>query len=494
MRVSEYYRLGKSQPALDFVDVDIENDTPVYIDPSAVKKLSDEWSGQCLEMLGTFFDSVLDAIKFDDMARIRHLLIRLQEPNETHFGLSKGRSRGRALGSYLVEKICDNLVVSRAAKTGILEDLEDTALFIPGIGKDIISDITTNVIRGMLVAYTQSMAAMYGIPLEDGVYSGLAWDPIRREWDDSFTRMPVAAGNPLLLVPKIIVRHDLLLTKEEYFRNYLAPALGNEELDKPGSKLIKVAKDGKRYFLKRDIEEVYDGDKSEMAKLTFDRSEVFHSFKREKQATPLSPLTHDQLSIATNTGRVDFDNLLNSVLTLAPGPEDAAKYHRAIESLLTAVFYPALTQPVIEYELDQGRKRVDIAYTNTANKGFFNWLTIQRHPCSYIFVECKNYQSDPSNPEIDQICGRFSPLRGKVGILVCRSFINKGKFLERCRDAAIQRHEFVIALDDDDLKLLTKEAKEAVVHDRRQLDLFFEEKPDLSEFRVLHSRFRQLVS
>ncbi|MDH6116621.1 hypothetical protein [Kitasatospora sp. GAS204B] len=87
--------------------------------------------------------------------------------------------------------------------------------FIDKIGKDIVSDITTCVIRGMLTTYTQSTAAMYGIPLVDDVYCGLAWDSKRRNWDASATRLPIADGKPLLLVPKVIVRHDLLLTKQE---------------------------------------------------------------------------------------------------------------------------------------------------------------------------------------------------------------------------------------------------------------------------------------
>ena len=495
MRVSQYFSLARSQPTLDFVDIDIENDTPVYIDPSAIKNLPDEWSSQSFEMLSTFFDSVLDAIKLNDQVRIRQLLIRLQEPNETHFGLSKGKSRGRGLGPYLVQKICDNLTVSRAAETGILEDLEDTALFIDGIGKDIISDVTTNVIRGMLVAYTQSMATMYGIPLEEGIHSGLAWDPIRREWDDGFTRMPVAGGKPLLLVPKILVRYDLHLTKAEYFRNHLAPALQDEELDKPGSKLIRSAKDGRKYVKKSDIEAVYDGNKEEIARLSFERAELFHSYKEEKQSKPSPPLTHDQLSSATRSPRVDFDSLLRSVVELAPGADEATNYHRSVESLLTALFYPALTQPVIEHELDQDRKRVDITYTNTADRGFFNWLTRQRHPSSYIFVECKNYQSDLGNAELDQICGRFSPLRGKVGLLVCRSFVDKARFIQRCRDAVLHRHEFVLVLDDDDLRHLVDEVKESLAtYDSSYFGMISTDKPDVSEFRVLHSRFRELVS
>lgn len=114
----------------------------------------------------------------------RKLLVRLQEPNETHFGLSKGKSRGRGLGPYLVQRITNNLVVSRAAETGLLEDLEDTALFIEGIGKDIISDVTTNIIRGMLISYTQSMASIYGMELQEGVYSGLVWNPSTCDWEE----------------------------------------------------------------------------------------------------------------------------------------------------------------------------------------------------------------------------------------------------------------------------------------------------------------------
>ncbi|MFI6155747.1 hypothetical protein ACIBCA_24030 [Kitasatospora sp. NPDC051170] len=222
------------------------NDTPVYIDPSTLKKLPDEWARQCLVMLSTFFDTIVQSLGLGDDRGVRELLIRLQEPNETHFGLSRGKSRGRALGPYLVARICDNLSVSRAAKSGLLADLEDTALFIDDIGKDIVSDITTCVIRGMLTSYTQSVSAMYGIPLVDEVYCGLAWDSNRREWDASATRLPIADGKPLLLVPKVIVRHDLLLTKQEYFRNHLAPALFTAESDKPTGKLIQAAKEAGR--------------------------------------------------------------------------------------------------------------------------------------------------------------------------------------------------------------------------------------------------------
>ncbi|MEV5554367.1 hypothetical protein AB0L44_11955 [Nonomuraea wenchangensis] len=476
------------------MDIDVENDTPVYIDPSAIKNLPDEWAQQCLEMLGTFFDAVLDAVKGNDEPRLRDLLIRLQEPNETHFGLSKGRSRGRGLGRELVQKICDNLTMSRAAETGILEDLEDTALFIAGIDKDIISDVTTNVIRGMLIAYTQSVCAMYSIPLEDNVYSGLAWDPVRRDWVEGFTRLPVAKEKPFLLVPKIIVRYDLQLTKDAFFRRSLAPALQREEQDKPASKLVKTAKNGQKYVNKGDIEKEYGGDKGKVAGLTFDRPDIFRAFKEEARKNPSSPLSHDQLSDATGTPRVDFDKLLTDVLAVSPGSADAFTYQTKVEALLSALFYPSLTQPVIEHELNEGRKRVDIVYTNVARVGFFDWLTRQRILCPYIFVECKNYASDLANPELDQLYGRLSPIRGKVGLLVCRSLENKDRFIQRCRDVAHTQRSFILVLDDDDLYSLVDEAKKARTLPEEIADSVKFERPEPQEFRLLHERFRALVS
>ena len=41
MRVSEYFNLGKTQAYLDFVDVPINTDIEVFIDPTEIKNLSE---------------------------------------------------------------------------------------------------------------------------------------------------------------------------------------------------------------------------------------------------------------------------------------------------------------------------------------------------------------------------------------------------------------------------------------------------------------------
>ena len=66
-------------------------------------------------------------------------------------------------------------------------------------------------------------------------------------------------------------------------------------------------------------------------------------------------------------------------------------------------------------------------------------------------VECKNYTGDVGNPELDQISGRFSVNRGKLGLLIARSCANKALFIKRCRDTAQDARGFVIPLFDDDI-------------------------------------------
>ncbi|TMC07898.1 MAG: hypothetical protein E6J41_15285 [Chloroflexi bacterium] len=161
------------------------------------------------------------------------------------------------------------------------------------------------------------------------------------------------------------------------------------------------------------------------------------------------------------------------------GPAHATDYHRAVEALLTALFYPALDQPHREFPIHDGRKRIDITYTNTANCGFFDWVNrIQMAPAPNVFVECKNYGRELSNPETDQLSGRFSPLRGRVGLLVYRGYGDKDLLISRCRDTALDNRGFIIVLDDADL--------EELVNARKQ-------NPYSVAFDLLRQRFDQLV-
>jgi hypothetical protein len=162
-RVSEHFALGLAQPQLDFVDVDVATDTEVYVDPHALRQLRTEWGRDCVAFLQHYFRCVLAAIRAGDTARADELLGQLREPNQTRLGQSQGQPAGHALGPTLAADVRDQLARSEALRTGLIEDLEDTILMIPLIGRDLISDITTNVIREPLIRDIESLAAEAGL-------------------------------------------------------------------------------------------------------------------------------------------------------------------------------------------------------------------------------------------------------------------------------------------------------------------------------------------
>lgn len=481
MRISAYFRLGRTQPTLDFVDVDTRRDTPLFISPTALTMLPSEFGDECVHLVQSFFHKVIELIKDGKNREAEALLSMLREPNETHLGLSRGeRSRGRALGEGSAHDVWRALSESEAAQSGLIEDLEDSVLMIEGISIDIISDITTNIIRAPLIRYTQRMCEFYGIPMQEGVNSGPLWSSRNLAWYHEFVTLPIADDEKLLLVPKVIVRNHLLYSSGEYLRHFVLTHLQKVELD-ANSALVQIVKKGKkderRRVTKKSVIQKYGKDKAAIVRETRKKPELLHQYKAIKKREKYLPLTLDDMASLGGQAAPNWDELLSNVLACETGAKDADRYEKAIEALLTAIFYPNLTNPIPQHEIHEKRKRIDITYTNMALNGFFSWLA-SHYPCAHVFVECKNYKNDPNNPELDQLAGRFSPSRGKVGLLVCRSFDKKALFLKRCRDTAQDDRGYIIALDDNDLKLMVEARKEG--------QLF-------SAWPILNERFRALV-
>ena len=476
VRVSDHFHLGRTQPELDFVDVDVHGDVPLYVDPRAIRLLPTQWGQECVSLVQNYFHSIIDAIKRGDRPSALRLLAVLREPNETHLGLSRGRARGRGMGKHLAQEVYSALEKSRAVESGLLTDLEDTILLVDGIDRDIVSDISTNIIRAPLIVYTQEVCGRYGIPTED-VDSGPLWDPNTRAWQSSrYVALPQVGGKRLLLVPKIIVRRKFDYDQEEYFQHYILAHLQEFELDVK-SELVQLLKNGGTRVTKKSVIEKYGRGKPLITRVTRDHPEVLAQYRSDRDGDPRRPLEHEDFTEEAETPPPNWDALVAAVLETAPGREAADTYHRAVEALLTALFYPALCHPQVEYPIHDGRKRIDITYTNTAQDGFFAWLA-KHYPSSNVMVECKNYCGDPGNPELDQLSGRFAPNRGRIGLLVCRTFERRDLFVARCRDTAQDGRGFILALDDTDLRTLVT-ARRTMDHD--------------ALFTFLKERFDQLV-
>lgn len=485
-RFSQYFALELTQGALDFVDVDVIGDSPVYIDPHCIRTQRGPWVEACQISIATYFESLVEAIRSQEDGRVAQLIRPLTEPNETHLGQSSGRSRGHSLGSAKkAQELIDALSASHAMKTGLVSDLEESVLFIDDIGVDILSDIATCLIRNHLVAYTAQQCALHGVPTELQ-YVDPVWDVDSRTWREvEAQKLPRGPDGPIILVPRAIVRARTTVDAGKFFRGYIRPFYEEEELSKGfASEFVRLVAEGTtRQRLKvrlTALGESLGSTKEDLVRHVETYPQALVNY-REYLEAPKAPLSPEKLAEYTGGEGVDLQELFDAIKAIAPGTAGATSYHRAVAAFLTGLFGENVGNEQVETPIHGGRKRIDITYDNIAVDGFFRWLSLN-WPTSTLSVECKNYQSDPANPEVDQIAMRLSRNRGLFGILVARTIADREKMDARCRSVADDDHGFVVALDDDDLEQLAKDAIAAVPGSK-----------EAREFPLLRRRFAALT-
>jgi hypothetical protein len=464
MRISEIFGLGKTQPELDFVDIDVTQDTPLFLDPFFLSIRQDNWSLESTRTIKSFFQRVVELIRENKVSEGKVLFRHLQEPNSTCLGMSVGEPSGRGVGAGDTDDIFESILKSKAVQTGLIEDLEDNILFVDGFGKDKLSDMTTNIIRRHLIEYTISQCVLHNIPMVPNLPSGYYWNRRRLQWEQEMIDALVVNERKILLVPKGVVSFFKDYTPSKYYNHFVLNFLQNEHLQL-SSALVRERKNGTRYVTKKDLKERHPFSKEFLAEFTQRNPDVLKSFKEE---TKISSLTNSEIGDTDIRQLIEY--LIRQLQSIPSGNADATRYHRMITGILELLFYPYLIYPDLEQEIHSGRKRIDIKFDNAATEGiFFRLSNNMGLPCQYVMVECKNYSSDPSNPELDQLSGRFSPNRGKVGLLLCRTIDKMELFIDRCRDTFRDDRGLIIPLIDVDIIEMLEGYRN---HNTNNIDIF----------------------
>lgn len=449
MKITQAFGLGVTQHEIDFVDIDTDADLPLFLDPLFLSARRDAWSVNASRTIRSFFQTFVRFATNGELGRARALFDHLHEPNETCLGLSKGDPQGRAIGVDNAQRLFESILNSRAVETGIVEDLEDFRLFVPGIDKDKISDMTTNIVRGHLLQYTKNQCVLWGIPLRPGMPTGFYWDRESSNWVNGFDDALVVDGKRILLTPKAVVSFVKKYTADVYYRHFALSFLQHEHLSM-GSALVQHRKDGTPFVTKESLKEaVAPYSKEFLAEFTARHPEIFKDFRTWAKTNTRS-LANEEL---TDSNPIDVAQFLAAQLReVLPGSDGATRYHRLCSSILELLFYPKLTSPVVEQELFQGRKRVDLVFDNSAETGFFFRVHNTYEIASqFVFVECKNYNRELANPEVDQLNGRFSVNAGKVGLLLFRDAEDFETLLLRCRDIYLAQGNVIVPVRDQDL-------------------------------------------
>ncbi len=470
-RFSKVFKLLKSQSELDFVDVLVDGDLPLFIDPFAMKQRNDRWSQQAVTTLSTYFQELIIRIRANDSVGAKVLLSQLKEPNEIRFGLSRIGPKGAGIGTGQAQQIFGALEESTAVKTGFLNALEDCELMVDGIARDKISDLTANVIRKHLIEYTQEQCALHNIEMQRVALPAF-FEPDELQWRTDYGELPVYRGSIIILVPKAIARYHPVLDHIKYYNGFVLNYLQTEHIA-AASSLVQTLKNGKQVVTKKSLKEKFRCTKDFLFGFSKSNPQVLQHYKQAMAKEAALPEDQDDDSNEIALAKA----LVVSLQEIPQGPDSAGRYHDLMVGAVEFLFYPHLIHPIKEQEIHEGRKRIDIRMDNAATTGIFEQLSSKFGlPCGFVSLECKNYSREIANPELDQIAGRFSPNRGKLGIILCRQFDNRSLFIKRCQDTLKDDRGLILPLDDERIvTLLECVARGARLQTENFLDQWFRE-------------------
>lgn len=450
-KFSEHFGLKLNQDEIEFLDIYANEDIPLFLDPYGISAMGSEWSQECENQITTYFQYLIDSIQHGDKRTIEKLLNALHEVDEVALGYSSGTPSGRGVGSKQAKQIRDAFESSQAAKSGDIKDIADCALLIPGISRDKISDITSNILKNQLIKFTQNICAKYSIPMRRVAVNNV-FDYKSFNFVSYYETLPVINNRAKILLPINSVRQDPELSKDKYYRNFVLEFLRAEHTH-AGDSLSSVLKNGKVVVRITDLKKQYPIGVDFLYNFSKENPQILEKYKSELRKTAAKKGSKAKLNpqkkVLTAKERI-------RILTDIPvGNADATNYHKISYNSLIYIFGNRLSNPDREKEINEGRKRIDIVFDNSDKEGFFNKLNSLYHiHCPKIIMECKNYGREIGNPEIDQLQGRLNNRRGMFGILLCRSVENKISMNRRCKDILNDGKGYIIVLTDSDFSVL----------------------------------------
>lgn len=391
----------------------------------------------------------------------------LSEPKETRLGLSSVGFRGNGIGRIQANTLYKKLKQSKAIATGNVTDLSDCELMIEGIGFDKISDITTNIIRHYLIEYTQNQCYLHNIEMVEYPL-GPIWDENNKKWSNGkFYKLPIFKNQPILLVPKYVVVKNPFLSSSDFYNHEILPFLQTQHLE-AGSSLVYTLKSGRRVVYKRDLRKRPEYRQSK--NFIYEFCSKYPDLIKEYKGKKIKSKFHIYDYSCEEEEKEIACSLIKKLNSISPGSENATKFHNYCIGVLEFLFYPHLKNPIKEHEINEGRKRIDMTFYNSAQEGLFYDLKISPKTYSnFIMIECKNYSHDLKNPEFDQISGRYSHTMGWFGILVGRTFDNKKAVMKTCIDTAKAGRGIILPLCDEDIIHMLEHVQEG---NRNEVDVY----------------------
>jgi hypothetical protein len=239
--ISDYFNNGlKGHYNYNFVDVAVNDDNLLFIDPVLIELAKDQWCNDANATIQSFFDEFYEAYRNNDVQRKIVLLSHAGEQNGTRLGYGQGdNGKGNtAKGLLDIFMPLENLL----NKISTIRKAEDLPVLIPDFAEDGLSDLITNILHDHLNSFTMQQMKQYGIE-SNGLANFWTWSQTKGDWIRVERASYYIEGQEVLLVPKQIVRKKYLFSTNQYFNRIIL-----EHMREEGGYM-----DGKKPIPKKDV-------------------------------------------------------------------------------------------------------------------------------------------------------------------------------------------------------------------------------------------------
>ena len=284
VRFTEYYEITKKQEEVPFLDIYVNADRCMFLDPAKLLRFDDDMSNNMQNKVTEYFSRLLEYIKEGRKTEGLKLLDCLGEPKEIHLGYAVNGFYGKAVGKIKSQYIYERLSQSRAVQSGMLKDLEESALFVEGIDKDIISDMTAMICKDELIKFTQEQCYFFNIPMKEQKI-GKIWMG-NDQWLSVTTKLPIYNENPIILIPKRYVSRIMTLNSRDFYRNEVLTSV-QDDLMRADQGFVKILKNGVRQCVvtKKELKksEKYRFSKELIFEQVQERPELLRLYRNRKK-------------------------------------------------------------------------------------------------------------------------------------------------------------------------------------------------------------------
>lgn len=208
---------------LDFADVQIGVDNPLFIDPSRIHLAAlagDPWAKDADALITSFFNALYAAASQKDLKKVFDLTNgTCGELNETQLGLSHGAPRGNGASAELIFSALKQMIDYGLFENDLIDGLADVPILADRIDADRLSDWTTNIIWPVLHNFTYEQHEKHHLRKAQAPFVTRSfWDIASSSWHESPVDDLYCSGKRVWLCPKKFLHKQLLMSTGSFLR------------------------------------------------------------------------------------------------------------------------------------------------------------------------------------------------------------------------------------------------------------------------------------